>query len=420
MPDPADWFVDSRDLLRPALEHAVAVARSGARERPPIDPPPSLVPLLRFTSLRGPALDVVAAALDDDGFRERVRADAPTDVASVLFLERPDGWTAALPRLARVEREVIALRSAEPESRRIQKRLAAAEAARSSAEAESADARAALDEARDALASERERRRTAEATVHQHVRVIDRGARAADEQAAAVAHLQADLEASHEQVRSLRASATQDDSVDVASVRAALAGVRAMVDDARAAIGAVESRLDVVERAVPAPPASHPDDPSERSPRPERSPLPIPPGLVAESTSAAQHLVRAPRVVVLVDGYNVTIGRWGQHLGITEQRDRLERAASSAAARTGADVWIVFDGADVESRAGSPRSLVRVQFSESGEEADDVIIRLVSQIPSARPVVVVSDDNRVRRGAVAGGANLFTVEQFLGVCGLEP
>ena len=406
--------------MRPALEHAVAVARSGARERPPIDPPPSLVPVLRFTSLRGPALDVVAAALDDDAFRERVRSGAPTDVASVLVLERPTGWTTALTRLAAVERELVALRAAEPEARRIQKRLEAAESARSAADEELAAERIAATEARDALSSERERRREAEEALHQHARALADGARAASEQAAAVAQLQADLEASHEQVRSLRAATTRDTAVDVERARAALLSARALVDEAKGVIGAVEAQVDVAALAVPSPSVSDPGVPSGRSGPPGRSPLPIPLGLVAESAAAAQHLVRVPQMVVLVDGYNVTIGRWGRHLGITEQRDRLERAASSAAARTGADVWIVFDGADVASPTGAQRSLVRVQFSEPGEEADDVIIRLVSQIPATRPVAVVSDDNRVRRGAVAGGANLFTVAQFLGICGLDP
>lgn len=375
------------------------------------------MPVLGFTSLRGPALAVVAGALDDDEFRARVRVGAPGDAASVLFLERPDGWQAAVRELARLEREVVALRATEPDTRRLEKRLEAAESARSAAEAESAVELDAATAARDALAAERERRRRAEAAIDDQARSLEERAAALDEQTQAAERLRADLEASHRQVRALRSAAAQDESADVEAIRAALGDVRTAVDGARSAIDAVEARLEHAERRVPRPPAP------ERAPSATgqaRSPVPVPPGLVAESADAARHLVRVPGIVVLVDGYNVTIGRWGEHLGITDQRQRLEQAASSAAARTGAEVWIVFDGADVARSAGTPRSLVRVRFSESGEEADDVIIRLVREIPPERPVVVVSDDNRVRRGAVAGGANLFTVEQFLGVCGVDP
>lgn len=411
------WFAESRDLLRPVLEHAVAVARQGARAEPPVEPPPTLTPVLRFTSLRGPAIDVVASALDDDEFRERVRDGAPGDVASVLFLERPRGWITALTQVAGLARERAALQASAPDVRRLEKRLEAAETARAAAEAAVAVERDAASDARAALASERTRRRDAEAEAASMADEIAGSARTADEHNATLARLHEDLEASHAQVRSLRSAVERDDAFDPESIRPSLDALRDAVTDARAAFESVDGRVRDLERRLPAPPSTEPASPSKPV---RRSPLPVPAGLVAESVDAAHHLVRSPGVVVLVDGYNVTIGRWGQHLGITEQRDRLEQAATSAAARTGAELWIVFDGADATSSAGTPRSLVRVLFSEPGEEADDVIIRLVSEIPAERPVIVVSDDNRVRRGSVAGGANLFTAAQFLEVCGIEP
>lgn len=374
------------------------------------------MPVLRFTSLRGPAVDVVAAALEDDEFRERVRSGAPDDAASVLFLERPAGWASALTQLAHLDRQRAALQASAPDVRRLEKRLDSAESARATAEEALRLEREAAAEARASLASERSRRRDAEAEAEARAGEIAGHERAAGEHAAALDQLRADLEASHEQVRSLRSATDGVDSFDPAALRPLLHALRGAVSEVRAAADSVDSRLGDLEDRVPAPPSP---ERSAQSTRPRRSPLPVPAGLVAESVAAADHLVRAPGVVVLVDGYNVTIGRWGQHLGITEQRDRLAQVSTSAAARTGAEVWIVFDGADTTPSTGGPRSLVRVQFSDPGEEADDVIIRLVSEIPTTRPVIVVSDDNRVRRGSVAGGANLFTVAQFLGVCGID-
>ena len=374
--------------------------------------------MLRFTSLRGPALDVVAGALEDVDFRARVGSDAPQDAATVLFLRRPAGWQTALTELAGLHREVVALRAAEPDLRRVERRLEAAEAARAAAEAKATADREAATEARAALAAEREHRRSLEALAAERADALAAGEHAAQAHAAQLTQLQSDLVASHEQLQSLRIEAASDRAIDSDALRAEVVELRTALSGARTAVDAVEDRLAELARHVPEPPPP-PQRPDAAPRREHRTPMPVPPGLVAESVDAAHRLVRTADVVVLVDGYNVTIGRWGDRLGLEHQRDRLERAAASAAARTGAEVWIVFDGADGPSSAGTPRSLVRVQFSEPDEEADDVIIRLVSRIPASRPVIVVSDDNRVRRGAVAGGANLFTVEQFLGVCGVD-
>ena len=77
---------------------------------------------------------------------------------------------------------------------------------------------------------------------------------------------------------------------------------------------------------------------------------------------------------------------------------------SALAARTGAEVTVVFDGAGVLSvPAASPRG-VRVLFSDRGVLADDVIRSLVAAEPPGRPMVVATSDRAVadsvrRRGA---------------------
>ena len=137
---------------------------------------------------------------------------------------------------------------------------------------------------------------------------------------------------------------------------------------------------------------------------PARVPLRLPGGVFDDSVEAAEHLLRAPGAVLVVDGYNVTMTGWPE-LPAAEQRQRLLAAVSDLAHRTSTPVELVFDGADVEplSVPAPTRALVRVRFSDPGVEADDVIIDLVGRIPAATPVIVASSDNRVRDGCAPPG-----------------
>jgi predicted RNA-binding protein with PIN domain len=165
------------------------------------------------------------------------------------------------------------------------------------------------------------------------------------------------------------------------------------------------------------PPARVGEAPGRGAPAPvRRVPLPLPGGLLDDSVEAAEHLLRTPGILLLVDGYNVTMTGWPE-LPVGEQRRRLLGALGEAAARTGAAVDVVFDGADVEpiSAPHQVRQLVRVRFSPPHVEADDVLLDLLGQLPVARPVVVVSSDKRVRDGARRQGANLMHARQLVGL-----
>jgi predicted RNA-binding protein with PIN domain len=136
--------------------------------------------------------------------------------------------------------------------------------------------------------------------------------------------------------------------------------------------------------------------------------VPLPPAVFADTVEAAEHLVRVRGVVVLIDGYNVTKGAHPE-LALPEQRQWLLDAMGGLAARCGADLHVVFDGAgDVASAPaqGPRRSAVHVRYTPAGVEADDDVLALVAAVPARQPVVVVSDDRRVRDGAAALGANL--------------
>ena len=110
-----------------------------------------------------------------------------------------------------------------------------------------------------------------------------------------------------------------------------------------------------------------------------------------------------PHAHLVVDGYNVTKSAYPA-LALAEQRRRLVDGLVPLAARTGAEVTCVFDGAEVDGRSTSLQRGVRVVFSEPGVTADDKIRRLVRAEPRGRVVVVVSSDGEVASGVRASGA----------------
>ncbi|HAP75295.1 MAG TPA: hypothetical protein DCR14_04365, partial [Acidimicrobiaceae bacterium] len=63
---------------------------------------------------------------------------------------------------------------------------------------------------------------------------------------------------------------------------------------------------------------------------PRRSPLAIPGGLYGNSEAAAEHLLRAEGVTVLVDGYNVAKLGWPA-LSLLQQREAAIGAAETIA-----------------------------------------------------------------------------------------
>lgn len=125
-------------------------------------------------------------------------------------------------------------------------------------------------------------------------------------------------------------------------------------------------------------------------------------GRVADP-AALDRLLALPTVHLVVDGYNVTKTGYPE-LPLVDQRERLVYQLAALAARTGAEVTVVFDGAGVVSVPSAAPRGVRVLFSDPGVLADDVIRALVTAEPEGRPVVVVTSDRAVadsvrRRGA---------------------
>ena len=146
-------------------------------------------------------------------------------------------------------------------------------------------------------------------------------------------------------------------------------------------IGGGPSPADVVAARLPPPPSE-----AERTSDPSR--------LTAWAGLPGAHLI--------VDGYNVTKTGFPE-LMLSEQRDRLIRLLAALAARTSAEVTVVFDGAAVTTSRPSGRG-IRVLFSPPGVLADHVIRDLVRAEPVGRVLIVVSSDREVADWAAADGA----------------
>jgi predicted RNA-binding protein with PIN domain len=105
----------------------------------------------------------------------------------------------------------------------------------------------------------------------------------------------------------------------------------------------------------------------------------------------------------VVDGYNVTKTAYAE-IPLEQQRARLVSGLGGITAQTGAEVTVVFDGAErMVGLPAAPRG-VRVLFSRKGETADELIRRLVRAEPPGRPIVVISSDKEVVDGVRRHGA----------------
>ncbi|MGH9231680.1 MAG: NYN domain-containing protein, partial [Acidimicrobiales bacterium] len=408
-------------------------------------PPSSLRPYLGFAKLSPAALSAIARVVEqDDDFRARVAASVDADTlgrGGWLWLTRPPGWSDDLAAIEAEDRERQASRAADRrearDERSAARRLAAIQAALTRVEALGEERRLELDRLQRELDDVRRTRAATDARLAELETTV---AELEEARAAAVRNLKdaearlvsraTELKAAKARVRELQAEVRelQTPGADATPVEAGAAGPAAPVPDlgvvarelTRAARGASSLAEGLAGLAAafgegegePAPPESAPPTgaPGTAGVRRERrTPLALPGGVLDDSVAAAEHLLRAPGAVLVVDGYNVTMTGWPE-LAAAEQRRRLVALLADVAARTSTRVELVFDGAEVDTHTmtvpAPARQWVRVRFSPPGVEADDVVLDLVAQLPAGRPVIVASSDNRVREGARRGGANL--------------
>ncbi|MFD0775120.1 NYN domain-containing protein, partial [Streptomonospora algeriensis] len=247
------------------------------------------------------------------------------------------------------------------------------------------DQRSTIADLRRQLHNERERAKEA---VNEAEQAIAEAAERTATQTAQVSAVEAEnrrlrnrLAAAEAQVESIRRAARAGRSVDEARLRVLLDMLLEAGHGLRRELAlptSIESPADLVseQRAAeeaPVPGHGLPDDD---------------PGLVDE-------LLSLPRMHLLVDGYNVTKTGYGT-LPLADQRSRLLSSLEGLASRTKAEITCVFDGADVSAPpALSATRRVRLLFSDPGETADELIIRLVRAEPRGRPLGVVTSDREI-------------------------
>jgi len=400
----------------------VAADRLGVMDA--ADIPPSLRPFARFTPARRRQVILpLAAALDtDDSFRAAVAEGVrealpdlaaaleagqpvpsadPDDVAAVAYLLRTPGWEDAVAAAA--DRSAAAEAAAAEEAAR---RSASAAARTADAEVEGlrtqiAALQSKVDAAAEDVARERARAKTS----------VDRARRA-----------EAALTELTEAVGAERETWSRDEAAytkQIDDLRRELAEATAVVErlrrDTRDAREAADVRrwllLDTLSRAVnglrdelsPGAPARRPADFVEAA-GPSEGPGGM--GPQPEDPASVDLLLSLPNAHLIVDGYNVTKTGYPD-LPLEDQRNRLVAGLAALAARTGAEITCVFDGAEVQVRVpvtGARR--VRVRFSPPGQIADELIRRLVRAEPAGRPVTVCSADNEVIDGVRRAGARV--------------
>jgi len=430
------------DVPEPLLAGYLDAALAALRAAPPADLPGALRQYQAWTPrrLRHPrVLALVRRSLEvDPGFRTAVdrrvldeeealarlvrsgrHADAlasgepPEAVARVGIALGRDG-AAAVQAAA----EAAVTDQARAESARAESARAEAEgeldAARTRAEAEAAAARAARDDARAA----REELRRAERQLQslaERVQMLEQElaraqaavqavrAEAASEQRrlnGRLAEVQARLAESQRQYRALRRSSNRVDPV-VAE-----------------AVGVLERDLAALRRATGLAEQGSPGAgrPVRRPAR--REPLPVPAGRDADHPETLLAWMGAPDVLVLVDGYNVAKHERGfPDRSLEDQRTLLLDLCRRLARRWGAQITVVFDGADVGPMHNTTVGMgaVRVVFTDAERIADDEIVAMVNAEPPQRPVVVVSSDNELRERAAALGASVTRSPALLGL-----
>jgi len=318
--------------------------------------------------------------------------------------------------------DALATSNAQAEAAAARSALAGAsdelDAARTRAEAEAASGRAAREELRLVRRELHRAERQIEALTERcrdlegDVRRAEAAVQAARQQAVdeqrrlngRLAELQAHLTETQRQYRTLRRASVQIDPV-VAE-----------------AVGALERDLATLRRAVGLPDPGRkrsggPAAPGQPRQPERRTPLPVPGGRGADDPETLAAWMSVPEVLVLVDGYNVTKHERGfPEKSLEDQRTLLVDLCRRMARRWGAQITVVFDGANVAPvPTRLPLGAVDVVFTDPGRTADDEIVARVNAAPPERPVVVVSSDNELRQRSAALGASVTRATALLGL-----
>jgi predicted RNA-binding protein with PIN domain len=388
------------------------VARFEPRRRARLAGPQIAAQLENDETFRG----MVAARVDQvwpelaEGLRSGVVPPAadPVAVAACAYLLRPPGWPGIVEDVHReLERQTSA--------KEADQAAEALDAARRQLDETRHDHQEELERLRSQIKAQRteiaELRRKVHTERQRAKEATERASRALTETAGRESESAARVGALESQNRRLRSR---------------LATAEAQLDNARRAVrtgrNADEARLRVLLDVLVE--ASHGlrrelalptvlDSPADLVAETEQQRRVSLGGLPDDDPGLLEHLLTAPRVHLLVDGYNVTKTGYGT-LPLADQRTRLMNSLEGLASRTKAEITCVFDGADVDTppvMAAARR--VRLLFSAPGETADELIVRLVSAEPPGRPIAVVTSDREIVTAVRRAGARAVPSTIFL-------
>ena len=412
----------------------VALAADRLQVLPEDQVPAAVRPFRRFAPQRrakAAAVPLATALEQDPAFRQLVAegvaaeladslragtvpaAAPPEEVAAAAYLLRPDGWQDVVRRAADELAESARLAAGAATVDEVQRLIEQLAALRAHGRAEAERLGGELQASRDQV-------------VALTRKVRDLGARAAAaERALAAAGPAPEPDGDDPVPEAGEADGEQEGSGDAAEVRRLRARLRAAEQALTAArtgqrgerredqvrlrvlLEAIVGAAGGLQRELALPPLDErPADAVAASYAPATVPATAAPQGRADDDPALLDALLAVRSThLLVDGYNVTKTGYGEQT-LEAQRSRLLAGLGGLAARTGAEVTVVFDGAGLDGRvpAGHAPRGVRLLFSPAGSTADDVLRDLVRAEPTGRPLVVVSSDREVADDTRRAGA----------------
>ncbi|GAA2391291.1 RNA-binding protein [Catellatospora methionotrophica] len=419
-------FVPEPILPEPIRQRVVALAAAVLTALPNDEMPIALRKVAKFAPNRRARLGgaAIAAQLTADAvFRQRIStrvlddagelgaavlggmapaAADPIEVAALAYLARPDGWRELLDAAGQAV-------AAEAESTAVAEHIRDAEARAARAEHDRAVARVEADKLRDELARVRDE-------LNQLREETRSGGKA-------LRDTQAQLKRANELLAIEKGRAAKghgDHEAELRRLRARLADAEAVAGDARQAArdsrAVDEARLWLLletigqaavglRRELALDPAKVLPGDTVAAAYADMAATPTATNRATDGDDPARlaQLLALPKAHLVVDGYNVT-KRGFAEMSLEQQRNRLVTGMGGVAAQTGAEVTVVFDGAERVHGLPAPPRGVRVLFSRKGETADEVIRRLVRAEPPGRPIVVVSSDREVADGVRRHGA----------------
>ena len=117
---------------------------------------------------------------------------------------------------------------------------------------------------------------------------------------------------------------------------------------------------------------------------------------------------------IIVDGYNLINCRsfpGDANRDLEAQRDHLVRLLHSYGAASDQQILLVFDNA-VMQHSHRQQGVVRIIFSRPGQEADDVIRRMVREEKHPDSLTVVTSDRAIRFSARDHGITSLGSDEF--------